>query len=107
MPSLGFDLDILEVFEAQGVRPDIRSNTAVEDAAILSMVESGLGISVVHDLMLVPNRYNVVAKPFDLPIIRDIAVAVKKDAALSTIAQLFVDHTKQWARRQLFSSIQT
>ena len=46
MPSLGFDLDILEVFEAQGVRPDIRSNTAVEDAAILSMVEHGLGVSI-------------------------------------------------------------
>ena len=37
MPSLGFDLDILEVFETQNVRPDIRSNTAVEDAAILSL----------------------------------------------------------------------
>ena len=35
-------------------------------------------------LMLIPNRYRVVAKPFDIPIIRDIAVAVKKDAALST-----------------------
>ena len=39
MPSLGFDLDIVGVFDAQNIRPDIRSNTAVEDAAILSMVE--------------------------------------------------------------------
>ena len=100
------DYEIAKFLDELQQKPKIRYESS-DDYAILSMVESGLGISVVHDLMLVPNRYNVVAKPFDLPIIRDIAVAVKKDAALSTIAQLFVDHTKQWARRQLFSSIQT
>ena len=100
------DYEIAKFLDELQQKPKIRYESS-DDYAILSMVESGPGISVVHDLMLVPNRYNVVAKPFDLPIIRDIAVAVKKDAALSTIAQLFVDHTKQWARRQLFSSIQT
>lgn len=52
MPSLGFDLDILGVFETQNVQPDIRANTAVEDAAILSMVEHGLGVSILSQLVL-------------------------------------------------------
>ena len=100
------DYEIAKFLDELQQKPKIRYESS-DDYAILSMVEAGLGISVIHDLMLIPNRYHVVAKPFDVPIIRDIAIAVKKDAALSTIAQLFVDHTKQWARRQLFSSIQT
>lgn len=98
------DYEIAKFLDELQQKPKIRYESS-DDYAILSMVESGLGISVVHDLMLVPNRYNVVAKPFDVPIIRDIAVAVKKDATLSTITQLFVDHTKTWARQQFLSSI--
>lgn len=99
------DYEIAKFLDELQQKPTIRYESS-DDYAILSMVESGLGISVVHDLMLVPNRYNVVAKPFDVPIIRDIAVAVKRDAALSTITQLFVDHTKTWARQRFLSSIQ-
>ena len=98
------DYEIAKFLDELQQKPKIRYESS-DDYAILSMVESGLGISVIHDLMLVPNRYHVVAKPFDVPIIRDIAVAVKKDAALSTITQLFVDHTKTWARQQFLSSI--
>lgn len=98
------DYEIAKFLDELQQKPTIRYESS-DDYAILSMVESGLGISVVHDLMLVPHRYNVVAKPFDVPIVRDIAVAVRKDAALSTITQLFVDHTKNWARHQFLSSI--
>lgn len=98
------DYEIAKLLDGLEQKPKLRYESS-DDYAILSMVEAGLGISVVHDLMLVPNRYDVVAKPFDSPISRDIAIAVKKDAALSTIAQLFVDHTKTWARQQFLSSI--
>ena len=100
MPSLGFDLDILGVFEGRGVHPAI-TNTSVEDAAILSMVECGLGISVVHELMLHPNRYRVRPKHFDIPQVRDIGIAVKKDVAPSTITRLFVAHAKEGAQEHL------
>ena len=42
------------------------------------MGECGLGISVVHELMRYPNRYHIVAKPFDIPQVRDIGIAVNK-----------------------------
>lgn len=77
MPSLGFDLDILGVFETQGVQPDIRSNTAVEDAAILSMVEHGLGVSVLSQLVLQGRRDNVRALPLEPPACRHIGIAVR------------------------------
>lgn len=86
-------------------KPKIRYESS-DDYAILSMVEAGLGISVIHDLMLIPNRYRVVPKRFEVPPTRDIAIAVKRDSAPSTITRLFVDHTRQWARRQLFSPVQ-
>ena len=63
------------------------------------MVECGLGISVVHELMLYPNRYRIVAKSFDIPQVRDIGIAVKRDVPPSTITNLFVEHAKQWARK--------
>jgi len=98
------DYEIAKFLDELQQKPKFRYESS-DDYAILSMVEAGLGISVIHDLMLIPNRYNVVAKPFDVPIVRDIAVAVKKDAAPSTITQLFVDHAKAWARQQFLSSI--
>lgn len=77
MPSLGFDLDILGVFEAQNVHPDIRSNTAVEDAAILSMVEHGLGVSILSQLVLQGRRDNVLALPLEPAACRHIGAAVR------------------------------
>lgn len=76
MPSLGFDLDILGVFEAQDVHPDIRGNTAVEDAAILSMVEHGLGVSILSQLVLQGRRDNVLALPLEPAACRHMGAAV-------------------------------
>ena len=77
MPSLGFDLDILGVFEARGVHPDIRSNTAVEDAAILSMVEHGLGVSILSQLVLQGRQDNVLALPLEPAACRRMGAAVR------------------------------
>ena len=89
MPSLGFDLDILGVFEAQDVHPDIRSNTTVEDAAILSMVEHGLGVSILSQLVLQGRRDNVLTLPLDPPACRHIGAAVRsREEAPPVVAEL-------------------
>lgn len=62
------------------------------DHTILSMVESGLGISVMHGLMQESNRYRVVWKPLSHTETRDIAIATAKDLRLSAAARLFVEH---------------
>ena len=51
MPWQGFDKDIMRILNREGVRPDIRP-TAVDDATVVSMVEHGLGISMMTDLTL-------------------------------------------------------
>lgn len=95
MPSLGFDLDILGVFEAQDVRPDIRSNTAVEDAAILSMVEHGLGVSILSQLVLQGRRDNVLALPLDPPASRHIGIAVPALEEATPVIRQFIDYSKR------------
>lgn len=95
MPSLGFDLDILGVFEAQLVRPDIRSNTAVEDAAILSMVEHGLGVSVLSQLVLQGRRDNVLALPLDPPACRRIGIAVPSLEEAPGHVRRFIEYSQR------------
>ena len=68
------------------------------DFAILAMVECGLGISVVHDLILHPNRHGIIKKPLDEPYHRDIAIATSAAAQPSTITRMFCEHALEWAR---------
>lgn len=95
MPSLGFDLDILRVFEARNIRPDIRSNTTVEDAAILSMVEHGLGVSILSQLVLQGRQDNVQALPLDPPAWRHIGVAIPSLEEASPVIQEFIAYSKR------------
>ena len=62
------------------------------DHTILSMVESGLGMSIMHSLPAHSNRYRVIWKPFDHPQYREIGIATAKGARLSGAARLFVEH---------------
>lgn len=62
------------------------------DFALLSMVECGLGMSIVHDLILRPNRYKVARLPLDVTQFREVGVALKRDAAPSAVTSLFLEH---------------
>ena len=98
MPSLGFDLDIMGVFEAQGVRPDIRSNTAVEDAAILSMVEHGLGMSILSQLVLQGRRDNVLALPLEPAACRHIGAGVRPLEEAPAMVREFIEYAQRIVR---------
>ena len=55
------DYEITKFLDHLQQKPNIRYEVS-NDYAILSMVECGLGISVVHELMLHPNRYHICPK---------------------------------------------
>lgn len=69
------------------------------DFALLAMVESGLGISIVHDLMLRPNRYQLARLPLSRTENRRIGIARKNDAELSTVAKLFIEHVLSYKEK--------
>ena len=66
MPAFGNDDDVMSVFEKFNIEPDIRFST-FESFAAMSMVESGLGISLMNRLITVNWQSNVVKLPLDPP----------------------------------------
>ncbi len=95
MPSLGFDLDILRVFQETGVRPDIRENTLVEDAVVVSMVEHGLGVSILSELVLKGRRDNVRTLPLDPPASRQMGIAVLDLEEEAPAVRSFIDYARR------------
>lgn len=85
--KLRIDREISRFLEGFPVQYEVSS-----DHTILSMVESGIGVSVMHGLMADTRRYKVVWKPLDKSEYRDIGIAISKTARLSSAASLFVEH---------------
>ena len=85
------DYEIGRFLDALPVRPKPLYQVS-SDHTILSMVESGLGVSIMHSLGARADRYQVAWKPFDRHQYRDIGIATAKGARLSGAARLFVEH---------------
>ena len=79
------------------IHPEVTYDTT-SDFALLSMVEAGLGISIVHSLLIKPGRYRVATLPLNVKQSREIGIAVKKGFLPSTITQLFLQHVIDYTR---------
>ena len=89
MPSLGFHLDILRVLERHGVTPVIR-DTQVSDSVIISMVEHGLGVSILSRLVLQGRSDDVLALPLDPPAVRELGIVTLPRKDLRSVVRRFV-----------------
>ena len=92
MPSLGFHLDIMRALG--DVKPNIRE-THVSDSVIISMVEHGLGVSILSELVLKGRRDNVVAVPLDPPAVRELGIAVRSKKDMRPMARRFITEAKE------------
>ena len=92
MPSLGFHLDIMRALG--DVQPNIRE-TQVSDSVIISMVEHGLGVSVLSELVLKGRRDNVVEVPMDPPAVRELGIAVRSKKELRPMARRFITEARE------------
>lgn len=86
-----------EHLTAAGIQPDIRF-TAKDDHSLMSMVECGLGISILSELFLREKRYRLVVKEIEPPLYRDIGVVYKGRGQLSLAAASFIEHLVQSCR---------
>ena len=66
--------------------------TTWEDYAILSMVEKGMGISILSQLILQRIPYDVEIRPLSTPYYRVICLAMKDRERLSPAAKKFLDY---------------
>ena len=86
--------DIHRALDNAGVRPNIKFTTK-DDYAILAMVEQGLGISIVPQLLLRGRTQNLVVRPLEPQASRTIALAIPEGPALPVV-DAFVKTTVSW-----------
>ena len=83
------------MFDTLGITPKIQY-TVQQDQTILAMVSSGLGISIMEELMLYRCAYPLVSCSLPQPFYRNIGICVKDRNALSNSTRAFIDHTRRW-----------
>lgn len=87
----GEKAEISEFLATYNITPDIRFTTW-DDYAIMSMVESGLGISLLPQLILKRIPYHVITKELDVPAYRQICLALKDKNSASVAVKRFLDY---------------
>ncbi|MBQ7363025.1 MAG: LysR family transcriptional regulator [Clostridia bacterium] len=97
MPGLGFDDDISAVFSDNNVKPFV-TPTYVDDPAIISMVEHGLGISMLSELILSGRHDDVMLLPIVPEVSRTLALCIKQDKVLTMPLKRLISITKDFVR---------
>ena len=87
----GARAEISELFERHGLEPDVHFTTW-DDYAVMSMVESGLGVSILPQLILKRVPYNVVVKSLDVEAYRKIGFCVRDMNSVSIVVRRFIDY---------------
>lgn len=87
----GAKADIAGIFEKCGLAPRTRFTTW-DDYAVMSMVEKGLGISILPELILKRVPYGIVTRSLDIPAYRSIGLVLRNRKTLSLAAKKFVEY---------------
>lgn len=81
----------INAFRAAGLEPNIKY-TIHDDYAIMTMVESGLGVSILAELMLRRSNYNITCLPIEPPVYRTLAVGYKNKSRLPIASKYFIQY---------------
>lgn len=79
----------LEAFRAEGLKPDVRY-TIHDDYAIMTMVEAGLGVSILAELVLHRTNYSLELRETEPSISRTIAIGYKDKGSLTMASRRFI-----------------
>lgn len=87
----GAKAEITRIFERSNLKPRVHFTTW-DDYAIMSMVESGLGISILPELILKRIPYHIVAKELDVPAFRKIGLVLRDQKSASLAVKRFLEY---------------
>ena len=87
----GAKAEVSEIFENCNLKPRVHFTTW-DDYAIMSMVESGLGISILPELILKRIPYHIVAKKLSVPACRNIGLALRDSKTASLAVKRFIEY---------------
>lgn len=80
----------LEAFGEKGIEPNIEYKV-FDDYTIMAMVEQGLGVSILYNLVLQGTSQKITVKTIDTPVERTIALAYKNKETLPIASRYFMD----------------
>lgn len=80
----------LEAFRQSGLEPNVRLRVH-DDYSIMSMVESGLGVSILPELVLRKTNYQIAILPIRPAVTRKIGLVMKEKNALPIASKYFID----------------
>ena len=87
----GEQSEVGELLEQCGIHPQVHFTTW-DDYAIMSMVESGLGIAILPQLILRRAPYKLVLKELAIPAFRKIGLALREKKTASQAVKRFLDY---------------
>ena len=102
MPAFGHDDDVTALFDKFRIEPNIKFST-FESFAAMSMVESGLGISVMNRLITVNWQCDVVKIPLDPPQSITLGMALPSLDQAAQAVRKFAAYAVRMLQQQTFS----
>ncbi|RUS48869.1 LysR family transcriptional regulator [Cohnella sp. AR92] len=90
MPVAGCDIDVLRIFSQHKLSPKIQYEVE-DDHAIMSMVQHGLGVSILPEMILSQTQYDLCIRPLDGEHSRSIGIAAVSFKNVSPAAKKFID----------------
>ena len=82
------------MFTGTRVQPRFRQ-TDLDDPAIISMVERGLGLSILSELVMRGRRDKVLALPLTPPSYRELGIALNARSGGQEPLRSFLDHARR------------
>ena len=85
------DKEVAGIFERAGVRPNVEY-AVNDDYAVIAMVASGLGISILPELILKRVPYRIAIRELDVPALRTIAFCLRDRKNASLAVKRFLEY---------------
>lgn len=91
MPAVGKDADVLAMFRAHNLSPKIAYST-LENFVTTAMIEQGMGMTIMNDLVTQRWQFDVVKLPLDPPQSLTLGIALPSMAQASPAVKRFVQY---------------
>lgn len=91
----GSDYDARRVLDKAGIKPNIKF-TVGDDSAIIAMVENGLGISILPEMIITRQNHNVAMLELEERSFRSLGIAVHSLKYASPATRRFLKHAREW-----------
>lgn len=95
MPTPGCDQDVRRVLQKLPCQPRVQF-LAGDDYAIIAMVENGLGISIISEMILKSRGSRVAMLELEIPCSRSLGIVVPSRKQASPAAHKFIELARRW-----------